>query len=136
MMDPNFWQSEDVARLSRFARLLLLGMISNADDQGRGRANVNYLKSTVFPYDEVQSDEVAQALKQIGEHIAVALYDVEGSSYYAFTNWGKWQKVDKPRASVIPLPPEQARGERGEWVANESRMGREWVATQRRGIRG
>ena len=38
MIDPNFWESEDVSRLSLFARLLFIGMISNADDEGRGRA--------------------------------------------------------------------------------------------------
>ena len=64
MIDPNIWQSEDVAELSMFARLLLIGLISNADDEGRGKANPVFLKSTIFPYDEISIEEVKKALEE------------------------------------------------------------------------
>lgn len=108
MIDPNFWQSEDVSRLSKFSRLLLLGMISNADDEGRGRASANYLKSIIFPYDEIRTAEVDKALSEIAHNISVDLYQVARSQYYAFTNWEKWQRVDKPLASIFPPPPEDS----------------------------
>lgn len=102
MIDPNFWQSEDISRLSPFARLLFIGMISNADDEGRGRANTNYLKSTIFPYDDIRVAEVDKALSEISHNTSVVVYEVAHSRYYAFTNWKKWQRVDKPQDSIIP----------------------------------
>ena len=102
MIDPNFWQSEDVSKLSIFDRLLLIGMISQADDEGRGRANTNYLKSTIFPYDDIRTADVEKALYNISQKISVVFYDVDDSKYYSFTNWEKWQRVDKPQKSIIP----------------------------------
>jgi len=102
MIDPNFWQSEDISKLSLFARLLFIGMISNADDEGRGRANLSFLKSIIFPYDEVTTNEIEDALNEIQENTALVLYIVENSRYYTFSNWKKWQRVDKPQKSNIP----------------------------------
>jgi hypothetical protein len=108
MIDPNFWDSEDVSRLSMFARLMFIGMVSNADDSGRGRANTNYLKSVIFPYDDIRVAEVDKALSEISHNTSVVVYEVARSKYYAFTNWERWQKVDHPTQSVIPPPPDKA----------------------------
>lgn len=108
MIDPNFWQSEDISRLSPFARLLFIGMISNADDEGRGRANINYLKSIIFPYDDIRVAEVDKALSEISHNTSVVVYEVAHSRYYAFTKWEKWQRVDKPQKSIIPPVPDNS----------------------------
>lgn len=123
MIDPNFWQSEDISRLSVFERLLFVGMFSNADDTGRGRANPNYLKSTIFPYDDMRAADVDKALSEISHNTSVILYEVANNRYYAFTNWEKWQRVDKPQPSQIPAPPESAGNDSGmipESVGNDS----------------
>lgn len=104
MSDPNLWQSEDVSRLSLFARLLLVGMISHADDAGRGRASPNYLKSIVFPYDEISTSQVEDALEEITRNVTISVYKVHDSSFYQFDHWKKWQRVDKPQPSLIPAP--------------------------------
>lgn len=113
MIDPNFWQSEDISRLSPFARLLFIGMISNADDEGRGRANINYLKSTIFPYDDIRVAEVDKALSEVSHNTSVVVYEVAHSRYYAFTNWKKWQRVDKPQDSIIPPVPDNSENDSG-----------------------
>lgn len=108
MLDPNMWQSEDISRLSVFARYLFIGMISNADDEGRGRANPNYLKSTIFPYDNMRTADINKALSEISRYTSVVLYERAHSMYYAFLNWNKWQKVDRPTKSILPPPPSSA----------------------------
>lgn len=108
MLDPNMWQSEDMSRLSVFARYLFIGMISNADDEGRGRANPNYLKSTIFPYDNMRTADINKALSEISRYTSVVLYERAHSMYYAFLNWNKWQKVDRPTKSILPPPPSSA----------------------------
>lgn len=105
MIDPNFWQSEDISNLSLFARMLFIGMFSNADDEGRGRANAAFLRSTIFPYDDVAMQQMEEALLQIQEFTSIHFYEIENSKFYAFSNWKKWQRVDKPQKSNIPSPP-------------------------------
>ena len=39
MIDPNFWTDEKLGECSIQERLLFMGLISNADDEGYGRAN-------------------------------------------------------------------------------------------------
>lgn len=126
MLDPNIWVSEDMAMLSIFARLMFIGMISNADDEGKGRANIAYLKSTIFPYDEdISTRKVNEALKAISEHCSVEIYEVDGKQYYRFKNWKSWQKVEKPSPSQIPNPPqsfgEHSGNNRGKF-GDESRL--------------
>ena len=48
MIDPNIWESEDFSKLSVLARLVFIGIFSNADDDGRGRGKSAYLKSIIF----------------------------------------------------------------------------------------
>lgn len=104
MIDPSIWDDEGVAKLSFFGRLLYIGMFSQADDYGKGRANANYLRSKIFPYDDVRVAEVDKALSEIGHKTSVQFYEINGQSYYRFKNWERWQKVDKPTKSVIPDP--------------------------------
>ena len=67
MIDPNIWMSEDVARLGVLDRLLLIGMFSNADDYGKGRANPVFVRSTVFPYDDIAVSEIEKGIKNISK---------------------------------------------------------------------
>ncbi|MDD5064990.1 MAG: hypothetical protein PHQ35_09585 [Phycisphaerae bacterium] len=119
VIDPNFWTSEDIAKISVFARYVFIGMFSNADDEGRGRANTNYLKSVIFPYDDIRTVEVDKALSEISHNTSVVLYEHAGSKYYAFENWDKWQRVDHSQKSILPPPNDNSRENR-EPFANES----------------
>lgn len=106
MIDPNLWTSEDVGKLTMLQRLLMIGMFSQADDYGKGRAHVAYLRSVIFPYDDISLMEIQKALEAIAACIHIKIYKVEGNSYYKFTKWEKWQNVQKPQPSRIPDPEE------------------------------
>jgi len=130
MIDPNFWQSEDVSKLSVFERLLLIGMISNSDDYGRGRANPNYLKSAIFPYDNILTDEIECGLRNIKRHISLNTYNIDGGFYYEFIKWIRWQKVDKPQKSSIPANINSSNGSTND-SSNDSINNYERFATNR-----
>lgn len=105
MIDPNIWQSEDFAHLSILARLIFIGLFSNADDEGKGRAKPVYVKSVIFPYDEdVRVADIEKALSEISSKMSVTLYSHNGNAYYKMNNWKIWQRVDKPQKSKIPEP--------------------------------
>lgn len=103
MIDPNIWQSEDFSRLSTLAKLVFIGLFSLADDEGRGRCNPVYLKSTLFPYEEgIRSADIDKTLSEISSNMSVIFYSCDGSSYYSLYNWNAWQKIDRPSESKIP----------------------------------
>jgi hypothetical protein len=110
MIDPNIWSSEDMSKLTLRQRLLVIGLFSNADDYGKGKAKATYVRSMVFPYDDITVREIEADLQTIHDIIAVQLYDIEGNSYYKFLNWEKWQTVQKPQSSMIPEPVENHSG--------------------------
>lgn len=103
MIDPNIWQSEDFSKLSTLAKLVFIGLFSLADDEGRGRCNPVYLKSTLFPYEEgIRSADIDKTLSEISSNMSVVFYSCDGSSYYSLYNWNTWQKIDRPSESKIP----------------------------------
>ena len=103
MIDPNIWQSEDFSKLSTLGKLVFIGLFSLADDEGRGRCNPVYLKSTLFPYEEgIRSADIDKTLSEISSNMSVIFYSCDGSSYYSLYNWNTWQKIDRPSQSKIP----------------------------------
>lgn len=103
MIDPNIWQSEDFSKLSNLAKIVFVGLFSNADDYGYGRGNATYIKSTIFPYDDkLRATDIEKTLQEIASHMSIVFYTSNESEYYCLTNWDKWQKVDRPQPSRIP----------------------------------
>lgn len=103
MISPEIWQSEDFSKLSILARLTFIGLFSNADDEGRGRAKAAYLKSIIYPYDEgMRVADIDKALSEIAQNMSVTFYTHDGNEYYFLDNWCAWQKVEKPQTSKIP----------------------------------
>lgn len=103
MIDPNIWQSEDFSKLSTLAKLVFIGLFSLADDEGRGRCNPVYLKSSLFPYEEgIRSADIDKTLSEISSNMSVIFYSCDGSNYYSLYNWNTWQKIDRPTESKIP----------------------------------
>ena len=79
MIHEQFFQSEGVASWTMRQRLLVIGMIALADDQGRLKGNPFWLKARVFPYDMIAPDDIAGDLAAIASsNDTIRLYQVEG----------------------------------------------------------
>lgn len=103
MLSPEIWENEDVSEMSVLARLLFIGMISNADDYGKGKANPRLLKSKVFTFDDgITTDDVKDCLKEIAVHTSTVFYQNESNVYYQLVSWSDWQTVNRPSPSKIP----------------------------------
>jgi hypothetical protein len=115
MIDPGIWQSQDFGNLTTLAKLVFIGLFSQADDEGRGRANTQYIKNTLFPYDEkMQKSDIEKSFSEIADYMSIRFYEIGGSEYYALTNWSVWQKVERPTPSRMPEPGEGAQIVRGD----------------------
>lgn len=104
---PDFWGSSDIApRLSRDARLLVLGLISMADDDGRFLASPNAVVGHVFPNDDnVSAAQIRRWLAEVSDRgEPVYLYDVDGVRYGCFPKWHRHQRINRYTPSKLPSP--------------------------------
>lgn len=102
---PEFWTSESLAPLSRDARLLLVGLVSQADDEGRFRAHPRLLAGSVLPFDVEAPTLIPGWLAEIEATGTIALYEAGGGSYGHLPRWSDHQKIEKPSKSRLPPPP-------------------------------
>lgn len=102
---PSFWTDHDVAGLRRDARLMALGLISHADDDGRFIATATAIGGNVFPRDEIPPTTIRKWRDEIAKAGLIELYTVDGCEYGWFPKWLKHQKVYKPYPSTLPPPP-------------------------------
>ena len=108
MIDPTIWQDEEFGKLSPKARLLFIGLFSNADDEGRIRANSAYVKSTIFMYDTMSLSKAASLINEIASTMSgVKYYEVDGNQYIQLIKWEEYQKQHKDRIQASTLPPYQ-----------------------------
>jgi hypothetical protein len=109
---PDIWADPTLAKLTPTERLLFIGCFSNADDEGRLLGSAAYLRSTIFPYDDLSIEEVAA----MRDHITatcknVIYYIVDDIEYIAFVKWSEYQKPKYPKPSKLPEPPISNNGE-------------------------
>lgn len=106
-IDPSMWQDASIAKMSHEERLLFVGMISVADDEGRLCASPSSLLGAIFPNDnghvtprQVQSwrDGVASKCPN------VVLYEHEGLAYISLKRWERYQKPSHASPSKLPKP--------------------------------
>lgn len=107
MLYSNIWESGQIAKLTKSARLLYIGTITIADDDGRFKANPSLLRSKIFPLDDdVKITDVTSWLKEIVDVGLIEAYTVGFDDYAFHPNWTKFQKLraDRKKESLIPPP--------------------------------
>ena len=90
-IDPDIWTSEQFITLSLEARLMFIGMISHADDEGRLRGSVMSLKATIFPADTYSLEKIKQWRKEVISNRLGLFYSVDGDEYICLPKFRKYQ---------------------------------------------
>ena len=86
--------SEKIASLSDFEFQLWIGLITQADDAGRGDARPAIIRGRVFPFrDRLSIKDIDVALQALAAKGCVSLYTVDGRPYFWFPGWVKHQRV-------------------------------------------
>lgn len=104
-LKPGFWSDAGVVGLSREARLLLVGLISMSDDEGRFVATPAAIRGYVYPFDNVTDAFVTRTRDEIAKAGIVFLYRADGLDLGVLPNFLRHQRVNRPTPSVIPPPP-------------------------------
>jgi hypothetical protein len=106
---PSFWGDEKVSELSRDARLLMLGLVSLADDEGRFLASHHAIAGYIYPNDhDVTPTKLAKWLKEITDRGMVVLYNGGRIRYGVIPKYAKHQRINRPSPSTLPDPPPDA----------------------------
>ncbi len=107
MIDPEFWSDEKIGNLSLEARLLFIGMWNFADDEGIIKARPEYLRSIIFPYDNLSLDRLSKSLNELLSQGLIYSYEVNGQHFILIKNFNKHQTINRPVPSKYPKPPTQ-----------------------------
>lgn len=111
---PDFWEDEKLGRLSDLDRLNFLGLISLADDEGRGRGSAEWLCHRLHPYSvNGHIDLMEASLKTLGAINVVRFYEIDGQHFYQLRNFNRHQKINRPSPSKLPPLPESSRNPHG-----------------------
>jgi hypothetical protein len=105
MIDPSFWVDEKLGTVDPVVRLLFMGLISQADDEGRLNGHPSLIKSLIFPYDHsIQVNDVDEWLNLLSleERKLIQRYEVDHQKYILITNFKKHQTINKPQKSKLP----------------------------------
>lgn len=105
MIYAKIWTSEQFGKLSDKAKLLFVGSITLADDDGRLRANPSYLRGQVFPYDEeIAVSEVLRLRNEIEKSGLIEVYSIDDCEYIQHPKWTDYQIIRKDLYKESTLP--------------------------------
>jgi len=103
-LKPELWMDPKVGSLSHGARLTFVGLITQADDEGRLEYHPRMLRGRLFLWDDEVTDETIERwVAEVEATGMIRLYAQNGNQYIDLPNYPKHQKIDKPSPS--PLPP-------------------------------
>lgn len=98
---PEFWQDEDLAMLDSDIRLLALGLLNHADDEGYFKAHHALIRAAVFPFTD-GSLNIQGMLNELSNIGYLRLFEgSDGKHYGVIKNFAKHQKVNRPSPSKI-----------------------------------
>ena len=99
--------SEKIASLTDFEFRLWIGLITQADDAGRGDARAAIIKGHIFPLrDRITNRDISDALHGLAAKGCVSLYEVDGRPYFWLPSWAKHQRIREAKPK-FPAPPSE-----------------------------
>jgi len=104
MIHSCIWNSDGLEKLTIRQRLLWVGLISIADDQGRGKSKPRIIKNTIFPYDDFSDSEIESDLTEIEGTGMILLYSEDDKWYFQIVKWWAYQKPQWAYPSEYPAP--------------------------------
>src|SRR5579863_3322053 len=93
---PKTWDDSKLAKVSRDARLTYIAMWNFADDLGVIMADPVWLKSRIFPYDQLQLPQFIKWLEELSKLGFISLFSHNKEEFYYLPNLTKHQVINRP----------------------------------------
>ncbi len=94
---PELFLHEELAELPIYARMLFIGLFTQADRRGRLEDRPKRLKAVLFPYDDVDIDNLLNSLHSAG---VIVRYVADGLKLIQVTNFEKHQRFTGDEAKL------------------------------------
>lgn len=101
-LKPTIWESEQVAELPAEVQILFIGLITQADDEGRQKGSPQLVRSKIFPYADYSLQRIREWLRKLVEADLIHWYTVDGREFIELPTWEKHQRVSHPTKSALP----------------------------------
>lgn len=106
MINPLIWTSEQFGKLTNDERMLFIGIISNADDEGKLRGSPLSLKAAIFPFDSFSPETVREWRDKLQEVKLIVIYEIESIEYIHIPKFLIHQYIQHSTKSILPNPPD------------------------------
>jgi hypothetical protein len=118
---PEFWTDERLTECSLSARLMFIGMLNFADDNGNMEYSAKRLKMQIFPADSIDTQPLLNELLAQGVLIE---YSVNEEKFLHIKGFRKHQVINRPSATKIPQPDFIDDSERTQGAGSDGREGK------------
>lgn len=103
-LKPDMWQDEQLGTVAIEAQTLFVGLITQADDEGRLKGGATRMRALIWPYKtNLDAARVEEWLDELQSAGLVIRYEHDEKQYLALPGWHN-QRIDHPSASDIPAP--------------------------------
>lgn len=99
---PEIWTDEKLTECSLSARLLFIGMLNFADDNGNQPYSAKRLKMQIFPADAIDTQPLLNELLAQG---VVIDYSANDEKFLHIKGFRTHQVINRPSSTRIPQPP-------------------------------
>ena len=103
---PKFYDDVKIGRLSRDARYLYIALWVFADDMGVANGDTIWLKSKVFPYDQIQVQQFEKWMNELVTNGFICLLSYNGERFIYLPNFTRHQVINRPNYEDLNIPKE------------------------------
>ena len=101
---PKFWDDSKIGKLSRDARLLYIGLWTFSDDIGVVIGDSIWLKSKIFPYDQIQIQQFDKWIMELVRNGFICLLSYKDERFIYLPNFTRHQVINRPNMEDLNIP--------------------------------
>lgn len=101
---PKFWDDQKIGKLSRDARLLYIGLWTFSDDLGVVIADSVWLKSKIFPYDQIQMQQFDKWKTELVRNGFICLFSYNEEEFIYLPKFTRHQVINRPNIDDLNVP--------------------------------
>lgn len=109
MIYTNIWESKQFSNLTDKEKLVYIGLITLADDEGRFKCDSLLLKSKLFPFSKkghvTRPSDIKKGLKRMNDMGMVRIWQADGEWVGEHPKWKKYQKLREDRVKLSDISP-------------------------------
>lgn len=101
---PKFWDDYKIGKISRDSRLLYIGLWTFSDDIGVVIGDAIWLKSKIFPYDQIQVQQFEKWLSELATNGFICQFSYNNENFIYLPNFARHQVINRPNVDDLNIP--------------------------------